>query len=246
MPQANKIKSKGISTWPEGDRPRERLLRTGAQSLTDAELVAILLRVGVQGINAVELARQLLKKFGSLRALAEAPLAALLEVKGLKGAKAAQLSAVMEIARRIALPDSRDRVTIKSTSAAKEYFQSRLIGLSEEHFRALLLSSRGILLEDALLAMRSADRARPPIRLIVTRILQANASAVIVAHNHPSGTAEASESDKLFTEDLFSALNPLGVKLIDHVIVGNDTVFSFVDSGIMDEIALSAVAPARK
>jgi len=243
---ANKAKSKGIVTWPEGDRPRERLLRMGAQSLTDAELVAILLRVGVQGINAVELARQLLKKFGSLRALAEAPLSALLEVKGLKGAKAAQLVAVMEIARRISLPDSRDRVTIKSTNDAMEYLQSRLHGLSEEHFRALLLNKRGVLLEDALLAVGSVDRARPPIRLIVTRILQANASAVIVAHNHPSGVADASESDKLFTEDLFAALNPIGVKLIDHVIVGADSVFSFTDSGIMDEIALSAVAPARK
>ena len=165
---ANKAKSKGIVTWPEGDRPRERLLRMGAQSLTDAELVAILLRVGVQGINAVELARQLLKKFGSLRALAEAPLSALLEVKGLKGAKAAQLVAVMEIARRISLPDSRDRVTIKSTNDAMEYLQSRLHGLSEEHFRALLLNKRGVLLEDALLAVGSVDRARPPIRLIVT------------------------------------------------------------------------------
>ena len=241
-----KIKSKGIVTWPESDRPRERLLRMGAQSLTDAELVAILLRVGVQGINAVELARQVLKKFGSLRALAEAPLSALLEVKGLKGAKAAQLTAVMEIARRIALPDSRDRVMIKSTHDATEYFQSRLQGLSEEHFRALFLNKRGVLLEDALLAVGSVDRARPPIRLIVTRILQANASAVIVAHNHPSGAADASESDKLFTEDLFAALNPIGVKLIDHVVVGTDSVLSFTDSGIMDEIALSAVAPARK
>ncbi len=236
-----KTRSKGIVAWPVGERPRERLLRMGAQSLTDAELVAILLRVGVQGTSAVELARQILKKFGSLRALAEAPLSALLEVKGLKGAKAAQLAAAMEVARRVSLPDARERVTLKSTHEAAEYLRSRLHGLSEEHFRALFLSRRGALLEDALLAVGSVDQARPPIRLIVTRTLQANASAVIVAHNHPSGAAEASESDRLFTEDVFAALKPIGVKLLDHVVIGEDSVFSFADSGMMDEIALAAI-----
>ncbi len=101
MSPGNKTKSKGIVTWPETERPRERLLRQGAQSLTDAELVAILLRVGVQGQSAVELARQIINQFGSLKSLISAPLAGLLEIKGLKGAKAAQLSAAMEIARRV-------------------------------------------------------------------------------------------------------------------------------------------------
>jgi len=211
----------------------------GAQSLTDAELMAILLRVGFQGTSAVELGRQILKKFGSLRALVEAPLSALLDIKGMKGAKAAQLAAVMEVARRVALPDAREHVTLKTTGEAAHYLQSRLQGLSEEHFRALFLSRRGILLEDALLAVGSVDKAKPPIRLIVARTLQANASAVIVAHNHPSGAAEASESDRLFTEDLFAALKLLGVQLLDHAIIGEDSVFSFADSGMMDEIVLS-------
>ena len=232
--------SKGIVAWPEGERPRERLLQMGSQSLTDAELVAILLRVGVQGTSAVELARQILKKFGSLRALAEAPLSALFEVKGLKGAKASQLAATMEVARRVSLPDARERVTVKNTGDAADYLRSRLQGLSEEHFRALFLNRRGTLLEDALLAVGSVDQARPPIRLIVTRTLQANASAVIVAHNHPSGTAEASESDRLFTEDLFAALRPIGVKLLDHFVIGENSVFSFADCGMLAEIALTA------
>ncbi len=159
--------------------------------------MAILLRVGVRGASAVELARQLLKKFGSLRALAEAPLSALLAVKGLKGAKAAQLAAATEFSRRVSLPDARERVTLKSTQEAAKYMRSRLRGLSEEHFRALFLNRRGALLEEALLAVGSVHQASPPIRLIVARALQANASAVIVAHNHPSGEAEASESDRL-------------------------------------------------
>jgi DNA repair protein RadC len=239
MSDIPRIKSKGIVTWPERERPRERLLRLGAHSVTDAELVAILIRVGVQGTSAVELARQVLKKFGSLRALAEAPLSALLEVKGLKGAKAAQLIAAMEVSRRVSLPDGRKRTTLKSTREAADYLRSRLARLSEEHFRALFLNRRSALLEDALLAVGSVDRATPPIRLIVTRALQVNASAVIVAHNHPSGTAEASESDRLFTQRLFTALKPIGVKLLDHFIIGGDMVYSFADNGLMDEIALT-------
>jgi len=239
QPSDTARKSKGILTWPEGERPRERLLRSGPQSLTDAELVAILLRIGVRGTSAVELARHILKKFGSLRAVAEAPLSALLEVKGLKGAKAAQLVAAIEISRRIALPDSRKSINLKSTGDAAAYLRSRLHGLAEEHFRALFLNRRGILLEDALLSVGSVDQARPPLRLIVARTLQANASAVIVAHNHPSGAAQPSESDKLFTEDLYAALKPIRVQLLDHVVVAGDSVFSFADSGIMDEIALA-------
>jgi DNA repair protein RadC len=239
QPSDTARKSKGILTWPEGERPRERLLRSGPQSLTDAELVAILLRIGVRGTSAVELARHILKKFGSLRAVAEAPLSALLEVKGLKGAKAAQLVAAIEISRRIALPDSRKSITLKSTGDAAAYLRSRLHGLAEEHFRALFLNRRGILLEDALLSVGSVDQARPPLRLIVARTLQANASAVIVAHNHPSGAAQPSESDKLFTEDLYAALKPIRVQFLDHVVVAGDSVLSFADSGIMDELALA-------
>jgi len=238
MSRVKRAKSKGIVAWPEGERPRERLLRQGAQSLTDAELVAILLRVGVEGTSAVELARQILKKFGSLRAVAGVPLSALQEIKGLKGAKAAQLSAAIEVARRISLPDMRERVSLKNTSKAAEYLRSRLKELSEEHFRALFLNRRGTLLEDALLTVGSVDQARPSIRLIVARALQANASAVIIAHNHPSGAADASESDRLFTEDLYAALNPIGLKLLDHIVIGENSFFSFADSGMMDEIAL--------
>jgi len=239
MSQLRKTKSKGIVAWPEGERPRERLLRQGAQSLTDAELVAILLRVGVKGTNAVEMARQILKKFGSLRAMAGIPLSALLEVKGLKAAKAAQLVAAIEVARRIALPDIRERVSLKNTSKAAEYLRCRLQELSEEHFRALYLNRRGTLLEDALLAIGSVDQARPSIRLIVGKALQVNASAIIIAHNHPSGAADASESDRLFTEDLYAALKPIGLKLLDHIVIGEDSIFSFADKGIMDEIAFA-------
>ena len=133
----------------------------------------------------------------------------------------------------------RERISLKNTLAASEYLQSRLQGLSEEHFRALFLNRRGTLLEDALLAVGSVNQARPQIRLIVARALQANASMVIMAHNHPSGAAEPSESDRLFTEDLYAALKPIDLKLLDHIVIGENSVFSFADSGMMDEIALA-------
>ncbi|MBI3600569.1 MAG: hypothetical protein HY097_08000 [Nitrospinae bacterium] len=126
--------SKGIISWPEEDRPRERLLSRGPHALTDAELIAILVRVGYQGTNAVELGRSLLKQFGSLRAMAEVPLSAMFNVKGLKGAKVAQLAAAMEIARRVSLPDGKKCIQIKGTKQAGEYVKERLRSLPDEHF----------------------------------------------------------------------------------------------------------------
>jgi DNA repair protein RadC len=242
---ASKSKTSGIASWPQDERPRERLLSKGAQVLTDAELVAILIRVGFKGTNAVEMARQLLTQFGSLRAMVEAPVIALLEVKGLKGAKAAQLIAAMEIARRVSVPARRGQLVIKSTATAGEYVRERLKGLSEEQFRVLYLSRRNTLLEDTLIAQGSVHSVCPPLRNIIARALQVNASALIAAHNHPSGAAEPSESDRMLTLDLIAASRPLGLKVLDHVIVGEEKTFSFADSGLLDELDLLCLAPGK-
>lgn len=242
---SSKTKKTGIASWPQDERPRERLLSKGAQALTDAELVAILIRVGFKGTNAVEMARQLLKQFRSLRAMVEAPVIALLDVKGLKGAKAAQLIAAMEIARRVSVPAMSGQMVIKSTATAAEYLRERLRGLAEEQFRVLYLNRRNALLDDALIAQGSVNSVRPSLRNIVARALQVNASALIAAHNHPSGVAEASESDRMLTQDLISASRPLGLKVLDHVIVGEETTFSFADSGLLDELELLCLAPGE-
>ena len=234
--------SKGILTWSETDRPRERLLNLGAQALTDSELVAILLRVGCKGTNAVELGRQVIRTFGSLRAMMEAPLSALQEIKGLKRAKAAQLAAALEIARRAQLPDNRKKIALCKPEAVASYLSSRLRGLSEEHFRGLYLNRKSILIYDALLATGTVDRICPAIRDIVAKALQVNASAVILGHNHPSGAAEASESDRMFTSEAIAALRPIGVTLLDHVIVAGDTAFSFAETGLMAELNLECLA----
>lgn len=238
-----KRNSKGILTWPESDRPRERLLKLGPQALTEPELLAILLRVGYQGTNAVELGRQVIQTFGSLRAMLEAPLSALQEIKGLKGAKAAQLAAALEIARRAQLPDSREKITLRKPEDVADYLGTRLRGLAQEHFRGLYLSRKHVLLEDALLATGTVDRARPAIRDIVAKALQANASALILGHNHPSGAAEASESDRMFTGDVIAALRPIGITVLDHIIVAGDTTYSFAEAGLMAELNLACLAP---
>lgn len=235
----------GIASWPQDERPRERLLSKGAQALTDAELVAILIRVGFKGVSAVEMARRLLGQFGSLRAMVEAPVIALLEVKGLKGAKAAQLVAAVEIARRVSVPAERGQLVIKSTAAAAKYLRERLRGLAEERFHVLYLNRRNALLEDTLTAQGSVDAVQPSLRNIVVRALQVNASALIAAHNHPSGTPEPSESDWLLTQDLIAASRPLGLRVLDHVIVGEESTFSFADSGLLDELELLCLAPGE-
>jgi DNA repair protein RadC len=236
----------GIAAWPESERPRERLLSQGPHVLTDAELIAILLRIGYAGTNAVELARQLLERFGSLQAMVRAPAAALLTIKGLKAAKAAQLSAAMEIARRAAMPNSEDHVFLKNTTQAAEYLRAKLGGLSEEHFRVAFLNRQGRLLGDALIATGTVDSVHPPIRKIVEQALQLKASALIAAHNHPSGKAEPSDSDKILTRDIIAACHPIGIKVLDHVIVAEAANFSFADSGLLDELALETLSPAPR
>lgn len=241
--QKTRSESAGITSWPEEERPRERLLSRGPQALTDAELVAILIRVGFRGTSAVELGRQLLRRFGSLRGMVEAPALALLDVKGLKSAKAAQLLAAVEVARRVAVPTKRSELQFKGTSAATAYLAERLRGLSQEHFRVLYLNRLNALLDDALMAQGSVNSVRPPLRNIITRALQVNASGLIAAHNHPSGAAEPSESDRLLTKELIAAVRPLGLRLLDHVVVGEDATYSFADSGLLDELQLECLAP---
>ncbi len=238
-----KRSSSGIANWPKGERPRERLLTRGPQELTDAELLAILLRVGLRGKSAVELGRELLNRFGTLQGMMAAPLSAWSGISGLGNAKVAQLQAAMEIGRRTALPIEHDRTVIKSTKQAAAYFSARLRGLSDEHFRVAYLNRQGRLLEDALITKGTVDTVRPSIRAIVARALQASASALIAAHNHPSGAAKPSEADEVLTRDLIAACHPLGIKVLDHLIVTENGHFSFTDSGLLEELSMETLAP---
>jgi len=209
----------------------------------DAELVAILLRVGVRGMNAVELARQLLETFGSLRGMAEASTLALLNVRGLKNAKVAQLAAAIEIARRIAHKPNEQRHRITSTAQAGEYLRHKFRALPEEHFRVLYLNRRNTLLSDTLIASGETAKVQISLRQIVANALRMNSSAIIAAHNHPSGGVEPSESDRLLTKDLIAATRPLNIRVLDHLIVGGEDFYSFADSGLLDELEFECLAP---
>lgn len=244
MPTPKKSKSKGIVSWPADERPRERLIARGPHALTDAELIAILLRVGIHGKSAIELARELLNRFGSVKGIMNAPLDAWQDIKGLGKAKVAQLHAALELGRRAALSDPRKKRVIKSTRQAEDYFNIRLQGLAEEHFRVAYLNRQGRLLEDVLLANGTVDSVRPHLRAIISRALQANASALIAAHNHPSGAAEPGESDKMLTRDLIAVCHPIGIKVLDHLIITDGVCFSFADSGLLDELSLETLSPS--
>ena len=233
--------SQGIISWPKDERPRERLLSRGAHALTDAELIAILLRVGVQGQSAVELGREIVKHFGSLQEMMAAPTAAWDDIKGVGYAKQAQLLAALELGRRAILPSVREKTLIKSTKQALDYFSMRLIGLPEEHFRVAFINRQGKLLEDALIAEGVVDSVRPYIRTIISKALKINASALIAAHNHPSGIAEPSEADKSLTASLLSACKPIEIKLLDHVIISDNGNFSFADSGLLDALEMKTI-----
>ena len=242
MAAKRKRELSGIANWPEDERPRERLLSRGAHSLTDAEIIAILLRVGVRGKSAVELARELLKRFGSIHSMMSAPMTAWDGVKGLGKAKRAQLLAGLELGRRAGIPSLREKTIIKSTKQAADYFKARLSNLSEEHFRIAYLNGQGRLLEDALIAEGTVDTVRPHIRTLISRALQTNASAIIAAHNHPSEQAEPSAVDRLLTRDIIAACLPLGIKVLDHVIIADTHSFSFADSGLLDELRLEILS----
>jgi DNA repair protein RadC len=228
----------GISSWPRNERPRERLLSQGPNAVTDAELLGILLRIGVEGKSAIELGRDLLKRFGSLQGMMNAPLNNWKEIKGLGAAKLAQLQAALELGRRAALPGNRQETYLKNTTQAAMYFATRLRGLPEEYFRVAYLNRQGRLLDDCLITKGTVDNVHPPLRTIISQALQANASALIAAHNHPSGVTEPSESDRLLTRDLIAACQPIGIQVLDHLIVAGQGHYSFADSGLLDEIKL--------
>jgi len=242
MSRINTHRSNGIVAWPKSERPRERLLSRGAQDVTDGELLAILLRVGVRGKSALALGHELVKQFGSLQAMMNAPLAAWGGIKGLGPAKIAQLQAALELGRRATLPETHEETYVKNTAQAADYFKIRLRGLSEEHFRVVFLNRIGRLLEDSLIAQGTVDTVRPHLRTIIAHALRTNASALIAGHNHPSGTAAPSDSDKLLTRDLIAACHPIGVKVLDHVIIGRNEHYSFADTGLLDELSLETLA----
>ncbi|MCL2524794.1 MAG: DNA repair protein RadC [Betaproteobacteria bacterium] len=224
-----------ISDWPAGERPRERLLAHGPAALSDAELLAIYLRVGVRGKSAVDLARDLLDRFGGrLDALADASLKELASVSGIGQAKAAQLKASFELARRALNQEMTQRDNLASPARVRDWLRLHLAARPREVFMALWLDAQNRLLQAEELFTGTLTQTAVYPREVVKAALMHNAAAVILAHNHPSGLAEPSAADELLTRGLKEALALVDVRLLDHFIVaGNAPPLSLAERGLV-------------
>lgn len=208
-----------ITDWPAEERPRERLLAHGAEALSDAELLAIFLRVGMRGMSAVDLGRSLLRHFGGLAPLFHAPLNEFSRIPGMGTAKFTQLQAVLEMARRAIGEEMQARHCLNSPEAVRSYLRLAMSGLEHEVFFALWLDAQNRLIVGEPIARGTLTQATVFPREVIKRALAVNAAAVIIAHNHPSGIAEASTADIHLTKALKETLALIDVRLLDHFIV---------------------------
>ena len=222
-----------ITDWPEGERPREKLLQKGAASLSDAELLAIFLRTGLPGKSAVDLARDLLSRFGSLNAMFAASEEQFCQTPGMGSAKYAQSQAVLEMSRRALKEELQRGDALSSPNAVRDYLQLLLGGRQQEVFLVLFLDTqhRVIASEEMFHGTLSQTSVYP--REVVKRALAHNAAAVILAHNHPSGVAEPSQADQHLTDVLKQALGLVDVRVLDHFIVAGAGCLSFAERGMV-------------
>jgi len=222
-----------IKDWPAAERPREKLLERGAGALSDAELLAIFLRTGVAGKTAVDLARELLASHGSLRNLLGAGRAEFCASRGLGIAKFAQLQAAVEMTKRVLRSEMDRGDALNNPDDTRRFLQVRLRGYRSEVFACLFLDNRSRVIEYEELFFGTIDGASVHPREVVRRALHHNAAALIVAHNHPSGIADPSQSDVQITRRLRDALGLIDVRLLDHIVIGDGPAVSLAERGLV-------------
>ncbi len=222
-----------IRDWPAAERPRERLLAQGSAALSEAELLAIWLRHGTSRMNAIDLARSLLGRFGSLRGLLTAGRQVLCAQSGIGPARWAELQAALELVRRHHLERLQTGPVLASPRAARDYLIARLRDLEHEVFCCLFLDSRHRLTSCEELFRGTVDGASVHPREVVKQALARNATAVILAHNHPSGIAEPSQADEIITTRLRDALALVEIRLLDHLIIGDGSCVSLAEKGLI-------------
>ena len=220
-----------IRDWPVGERPREKLLQRGPAALSDAELLALLLRTGRRGATALDVARGLLSEFGSLRSLLAAEPGALCEKQGLGPAKYADLQAALELGRRHLGEGLARGAPLTDPDATRRYLVARLRDLPHEVFACMFLDNRHRVIAFEELFRGTLDGASVHPREVVKATLRHNAAALILAHNHPSGVAEPSDADRLITRRLRDALGLVDVRVLDHFVVGDGYAVSFAERG---------------
>jgi DNA repair protein RadC len=222
-----------ITDWPADERPREKLLAKGAEALTDAELLAIFLRVGVQGKSAVDLARDLLLRFGNLSGIFAASQAEISGVHGMGMSKFVQLQAIFEMVQRSLSEDMQSRDALSSPAQVRNYLRLQLGNLPHEVFVVLFLDAQNRLIGSERLFTGTLTQTSVYPREVVKRALHHNAAAVILAHNHPSGIAEPSRADEMLTQALKEALALVEVRVLDHFVIAGNAALSFAERGML-------------
>lgn len=222
-----------ITDWPTHERPREKLLQYGANSLSDAELLAIFLRTGIRGKTAVDLASDILRHFNGLRALLDANLESVCSYRGLGLVKFAQLQAALEISRRHLLSTLKRSDAMAYADQTGLFLLSKMRHYQQEVFACLFLDTQYRVIVYEELFYGTIDYATVHPRIVVKRALFHNAAAVIFAHNHPSGIAEPSDDDKNLTQLLKSALEIVDIKVLDHFIIGENHIVSMLQKGLI-------------
>lgn len=224
----------GINHWPKSEQPREKLLKYGASSLSNAELLAIYLRTGIKGKSAIELARELLRCFGSISQILDADLKSFTQVKGMGSAKYCQLQATVELVTRHFNGKVQEARSFNKQEVVEKYLLCHFINLKNEVFACMFLDNKNNLIKVDNLFFGTINQAQVYPRVVAQACLKHNAAAVIFAHNHPSGNIMASQSDIDITYKLIKTLRLIDVRVLDHFIIGRNNTTSMAHDGLID------------
>lgn len=228
------LPSQSLKLWPENERPRERLLNQGTEALSDAELIAVILRNGRKGQDVLTLSRNMIETFGGLRGLGSAQCADLQKIKGLGPAKISSLLAMAEIARRQLREGILKKDLIRDPESVVIYLKRALQDQKIEVFKVLFLNKGNTIITEETLSTGTVDEAHVHPREIVKKALEYHATGLILVHNHPSGRVEPSQEDMHITRKIKTACEFVSVKVLDHIIIGGDQYYSFRERGMME------------
>ncbi|MBX3042576.1 MAG: DNA repair protein RadC [Candidatus Kapabacteria bacterium] len=222
-----------IKHWQEDDRPRERLIKFGAKSLSDSELIAILIGFGKAGKTAIDIARELVENFGSITELAKSDVAQLKKFEGIGVAKAVSIAAAFEISRRVVVNPFNSKKKLQNSDDIAEYYFPRLRDLRIEIFRILLLNSSNQIIKEAIITEGILNQTLVHPREVFRPAIIESAASIVLIHNHPSGNPEPSVEDKRITDRLVETGNVIGIKVLDHLIFGSNDYYSFKNAGLI-------------
>jgi len=235
-----------VKDWPDEERPRERLLKHGVEYLTDAELLGIILFNGYQGKTSVDIAKELLIENGkSLRKLDSLSYTEMSSVKGIGLAKFAQIKAALEIGKRLLRESSSPKKKIHNAVDLVDYFGPNMRDLKKEIFKIVLLDVKNKIIRDIDVSVGSLTESIVHPREVLKEIIKASAASVIFLHNHPSGESNPSKNDMDITERLAGACELVGVKVLDHIILGEDNYFSFAQEGLLKKVGADLVSAQK-